>query len=1357
MKEVKIEEIIIGRVTPHIYAFTTNTIPNCLKVGDTYRPVGVRLNEWQKVFPNLQKEFEGEATIDDEVFFRDHAVHQYLKMDLRKQSLLPTEAPSAKEYSQEFFKATESAEIEEAILDIKENYDSNSAKYKYYNIDTRSSEAHTYVRNQTFEPRGNQQTAIDNFKIAIENGRTNLLMYAVMRFGKSFTSLCCAKEMDAKIVLVVSAKADVKDEWQKTTESHIKFSNYVFLDDNALRDENSIENAIKDGKGVVVFLTLQTLLGDEIKPKHKEVFDNHIDLLIVDETHFGARAEKQGAILRGSGEDFDDFVKSEEGEEQVKKINAKIKLHLSGTPYRILMGSEFDKEKDLIAFCQFTDIVHEQEKWERENIEKDEPDVEWVNPYYGFPQMIRFAFNPSSSARQKLEELKDNGFSYNFSALLKPKSVEKDENNLHKQFANEQEVLELFEAIDGSSQDEKVLGFLNFDNIKQGKMCRHIVCVLPYCASCDALEELIRNNVEKFKNLNEYEIINISSKEEPNRYRNIKAVKDIIKQCEAEDIKTLTLTVNRMLTGTTVEEWDTMIFLKDTASPQEYDQAVFRLQNQYVKIIKADDGSDDVIKFNMKPQTLLVDFDPQRMFIMQEQKSLIYNANIEKGGNEKLRERIEEELRISPIITLNKDKLARVESSDIMRAISNYSSNRSVLDETNDIPIDLNLLKDDTIRFEIEKQAPIGSNQGFQTDAHEGDDDGTDFDAPDSDEENGADVSPQSEPTTPIENLDNSETKKLEEKFRTYYSRILFFAFLSKNKTENLDNILSYIDSEARLAENLGLNKDILASFRQKMNPFILNKLDNKIQNMNDLANDEKVEPIDRALTAIHKFNRLSTSEVTTPKKICEDMIELLPNECFENIRNRNRLMLDIGSKAGEYAIAICKKCDELNIPRSEIANSIVSIPTSTVAYEFTRKIYEVLGLSVNAIAKHFNAYDVIESEATKDANGKIDYEKIKQILTQNKPFAEITLQDQINNEEGEEMKIEAVVGNPPYNIEDGGAGASSTPIYNYFVTLAKAVTKRSFTMVFPTRWYAGGKGADLAEFRNDMLDDPCVKELHDFPNPDQVFPNTNIRGGVCYLSWDKEYDNKNELTTVATYEDKNTCKRARRPLKTEGIDIFIRNDQALSIINKVAKNEKFASMLDYVSALRPFGIRSYFITRGEWKPTQAGVKNPIKLYGKAKWVGYIEIEKVLSNKQWIRKWKVCTPRANNIGTELNDDNLNTFISEPNSVCTEAFMVVGADLDLDREGCQKLAKYMNTKFVRFLHSLAKPSQDATKKTYRFVPLQNFTPNSDIDWSKSISEIDQQLYSKYGLSQDEIYFIERMIKPMQDANKNGGAE
>jgi Type III restriction enzyme, res subunit len=481
--------IIIGRVEPQIYAFTTETIPNYLKVGDTYRPIELRLNEWRRYFPNLEKKFENVAKVNDETFFRDYAVHLFLENELKRKRLDRHAFPNIAHYSNEFFENATEKDIKDAIEDIKNRHLNNESKYSYYRFDeSRIPITHTYNRTENYPPRPNQQETITNFRKAVDKGRKNLLMYAVMRFGKSFTSMCCAVEMDAKLVIVVSAKADVKEEWKKTVESHLKFDGFCFLDSSSLLTSDTIlAEKQKANEKIVLFLTLQDLQGDNIKSKHAEVFTNQIDLLLIDETHFGARALEYGKVLKEenlSAKDFKNELKlndnsSDDLDITTKVFNAKIRIHLSGTPYRILMNSEFTND-DIIAFYQFSNIAEDQQKWDLENLDKDET-KEWDNPYYGFPQMIRFAFNPNESSRKKMEELKKQGVTYAFSELFKPKSILFDKkNNLYKKFQHEQEIIDLLKVMDGSEKDTHLLSFLDYDKIKDGKMCRHIVCVLPY-------------------------------------------------------------------------------------------------------------------------------------------------------------------------------------------------------------------------------------------------------------------------------------------------------------------------------------------------------------------------------------------------------------------------------------------------------------------------------------------------------------------------------------------------------------------------------------------------------------------------------------------------------------------------------------------------------------------------------------------------------------------------------------------------------------------------------------------------------------------------------------------------------------
>ena len=506
--------------------------------------------------------------------------------------------------------------------------------------------------------------------------------------------------------------------------------------------------------------------------------------------------------------------------------------------------------------------------------------------------MIRFAFNPSASALALLEELKRSGATYTLSELFKPQSISKKDDGSHKKFKHENEVMDLFKAIDGSKEDENIFPFLDYNKIHEGKMCRHIVIVLPYCASCDALECLLIDNLTTFKNLGQYEIINISGVDGSKNYKTVKSVKEKIKRCEIDNKKTITLTVNRMLTGSTVEQWDTMIFLKDTASPQEYDQAIFRLQNQYVKSY-TDDNKE--IKYNMKPQTLLVDFAPHRMFIMEEQKSLIYNVNTDSSGNDHLKERMKSELQISPIITINKGKIEQVEATDILSIVSGYSNSRGIKDEANDIPVDDKLFNIAAIKSEIERQAELDSKGGLKAEAYKGD--GTDFDNP-VDGKNDGNFSGKTEGEHDTGNIDGDDSTDagntlqiMQNKFKTYYSRILFFTFLTEDTVASLAEIIdcSSTSDNMRIMKNLDLNIDVLRIIHEHMNPFILSSLDYKIQNINKLSHDESIPPIDRAITAIGKFGKLSESEVTTPISVATDMVNLLPDDCFKTLHKTTK------------------------------------------------------------------------------------------------------------------------------------------------------------------------------------------------------------------------------------------------------------------------------------------------------------------------------------------------------------------------------------------------------------------------------------------------------------------------------------
>lgn len=1319
-----LDNIIVGRVEPHIYAFSTETVPNYLKVGDTYRSVRVRLDEWRKIFPNLIKHYEHSAQIDADTIFRDYAVHTFLERERNRERLQPHSIENLHYYSREFFKDATTNDVEAAIKDIVRSARDNSGKYPLYSPD-RLPQTFTYERKENFLPRDNQQQAIDKFKAAIEAGRRNLLLYAVMRFGKSFTSMCCAKEMNARFVVIVSAKADVKEEWKKTIESHVYFEGFSFLDSESLKSDDSvIATTLSDpNKRVALFLTLQDLQGPEIKEKHKEVFGHQIDLLIIDETHFGVRGESLGKVLRAQRlskseikrelKGLDGFETLDSVEDAVKTLDAKIRLHLSGTPYRILMSDEFQKE-DIIAFVQFTDIIDAQQQWNNEHLKDDDCD-EWENPYFGFPQMIRFAFNPNESSRKKMEQLRKDGITYAFSELFRPLTMNIQSDGSHRKFKHEAEILDLLEVIDGSKEDDNLLGFLNYDKIKDGKMCRHIVCVLPFRASCDAMASLINQHRDRFKNLCDYEIINIAGFDDERKYKSTEDVKRIIKECESHNKKTLTLTVNRMLTGTTVPRWDTMLYLKGTASPQEYDQAIFRLQNQYITTFK--DESGKIIKYNMKPQTLLVDFDPNRMFVLQELKSQFYNVNSEVQGNSQLKERIAKELVVSPIIVLNKNKLQQATPTNITDAVREYSRTRSILDDATDIPADNELLQDEELAGVLRLIQPIDSKSGLHINPTENED--GDLDIPEgvgSDNHQNDTDTDGNTPATSNQQKEPIEKDQLEKRLAAFYARLLFFAFLTDSTVKSLQEVIEQIpttEDNQRIAKNLGLRIGILKLIQVRSNPFVLQKLDYKIENVNDLMRDTSLSAIKRVEIAMRKFGRMSESEIVTPLNVANDMVALLPEDVFSY-----GPVLDIASKQGEFTIALLNRYGTL------VGDKIYSVCTSKLAYEFTRKVYKLLSLPIDHIFDSFTSYDLIK----KDKNNSYKYTS--------------TL---------ENMNISSIIGNPPYQVKNEGRGNGSDPLYHEFIDLGKFLSSISI-LIHPGKFLFNA-GKTPKKWNQSITQDPHIRIERYWLNSSDVFSSIELPGGIAISHYNK-FENYGKIGSFSPYKELLTIAARVKAASKHFISSIVSPREYYGVTNNLyeenpefdgrySKGHKYSLGANIFDTFPEVFFENVSHDRHE---------NFARVFGRINnQRGYKYINRdYITHPDNFYGYKVLFPKADGaagqIGKPVPARILGkTDILKPFEAYTDTFIAIGNFSSLE-EGinCQK---YVKTKFARALLGLLKVTQMVTRETWANVPMQDFTSNSDIDWSKDIDEIDAQLYAKYKLTSDEILFIESMIKPM----------
>ena len=485
----------------------------------------------------------------------------------------------------------------------------------------------------------------------------------------------------------------------------------------------------------------------------------------------------------------------------------------------------------------------------------------------------------------------------------------------------------------------------------------------------------------------------------------------------------------------------------------------------------------------------------------------------------------------------------------------------------------------------------------------------------------------------------------------------------------------------------------------------------------------------------------LSSDEVFTSPELASRMLDLLPQELFSSPKTR---ILDPCCKSGVFLREAAKRLLaglEQQIPDLQqridhiMTKQLFGIACTDLTAEMSRR---TLYCSKHADGK----YSV--SEAFKSDSGNVWYQRCQHkwnaqgrcehcgaskgeyLRTDTREsYAYPFIHKPIKEIFSKSMQFDVIIGNPPYQMSDGGNSASATPIYQYFIEHSKHLNPRYLIMIIPARWFAGGKGLD--DFRATMISDTRLKHLEDYLNASDCFGNgVEIKGGVCFFLWDRDY---NGACHIITHTTNGELSESTRFMKIGDNDVFIRRNEAVSILDKVLQKKEHTFDC-IVSSRKPFGlptnIESHCCKESE----------DIVIYQRGG-TAFIKRSRIERNKEWVSKFKIYISKAYNAGDDFPHQILNKpILGGKDTCCSETYILIGP-FD-KKEEYINVKSYIQTKFFRFLVSLRKISQDATSKVYQFVPLQDFSH----PWT------DEMLYKKYGLDDKEIAFIESMIRPME---------
>ncbi|WEV61067.1 Eco57I restriction-modification methylase domain-containing protein [Streptococcaceae bacterium ESL0729] len=1257
---------------------------------------------------------------EDKSWFTDHEVHRVLRASGYKQS----ETLKGQEWYDVDLETAKKAI--QAVKEGRETLEDVGLELETTTNGSRVEEANTSLTSPTINAAKNiiklrpeQEAAVKQtqkvFRSSKSKNKKRMLWNAKMRFGKTLTSLQLIKEEGYQKVLILSHRPVVSDSWGKDFDKmDMAEKGYRF----GSKDSGASFDDLKSGNSpFIYFVSMQKLRYGNGETNLEEFAGVDWDLIIIDEAHEGTQTDLAGTVMNS-----------------LIKDNTRV-LELSGTPFNIL--DQYEDEQ--VYTWDYTMEQRAKLKW---SLEK--PDL--PNPYESLPKVSMFTFDMKNKAKFAT----DTKF-FNFREFFK---VDADGELVYK--------ADVKAFLDNITNKDSHTNY-PFSTEEYRNSLRHTLWIMPGVKEANAFEKLLKEH-KIFGQ--DYKIVNVVKNDKSDE-TTITSESDLEKVREAigdpSQTKTITLTVRKLTTGVNVPEWNAVLFLSNMNSPMNYLQAAFRAQTPF---------SHE--KLGVKKEAYVFDFAPDRALTIMAESAQI-NSGVGKKNTVEQKEAMINLLNFMPILGTKDTGMDVFDVDKMLTQLKRVYAEKAVRTGFDDESLYndnlLTLTEGDATTFR-ELDAIVGKTQGSKKTKIIISDNGlTDLEyelGERAKKKKKGDRSKEEEAALEKSKEAQKERKAMISILRGVSIRIPMMIYgmdvdLQKNIT--IDDFINLVDAKSwEEFMPKGFTKRMFKDIAKYYDPEVFVEAGQIIRER--ARSYDYLDYVDRAEKIAELFASFKNPDketVLTPWRVVNmqlvkslgglnfydddftspttggvSNLHWVENDRTESVYSGDKKFLDINAKTGLYPLHVA-----MSLYYKEM------MTRDDNHFDANQVYRDILKNNVHAIAKTPMAKTITQRTLAgyKDYETSVEY--IDGLVDAMKESTELGVQKV--EEAFKDMKFDVVVGNPPYQENNDSKNNQSMPIYNYFYDLAEKVSEE-YILISPAR-FLSNQGATPKAWNRKMLRDNHIEVIYFNPKSSEVFPNTDIKGGVIIL-----------------HRDENIC--------FETIDIFIPFGELRSIYQKVSSVDKHnLSSLIYspdsyklsnllfeehpevigrTDASHAKSMASSVFNRYpeiffEDKPTDK--YEYIQIYGRFegertyKWIK----RKYVADHQNLDKWKVFIPGAN--GSGAIGEVLSTPVTghpvtgHPVTGHTQTFVSIG-NFSTQFEA-ESLLKYLKGKFSRAMLGIMKTTQNnQSKETWSKVPLQDFTQNSDIDWSKSIPEIDQQLYKKYNLSQEEIDFIEDKVRAME---------